>query len=257
MSAEKIHMVCLFPENKTSSELNRYLGALGLGDSTVGNETSSCTCLEISANVKKFGGFWYAAHIINDNGILKLGKMQNIWKSSELIAAQIPSSRDEVDPRYKNIISNKDPEYKRDRLPAYINACDIDKPEDLDRPAASTLIKMTKPSFENFTMAFKDPDSRIRLQSELQLTYRSSIDKISVYGGYLDGLEISFSENLDSIIGGRGTGKSTIVNFIRYALNLEPRDKDRCKEFESMIEHNLGSNSRIELEITSYAQHGK
>ena len=43
MSAEKIHMVCLFPENKTISDLNRYLGALGLGAAVRGNETSSCT----------------------------------------------------------------------------------------------------------------------------------------------------------------------------------------------------------------------
>lgn len=30
-SAERIHMVCLFPPERSSSELNRFLGALGMG----------------------------------------------------------------------------------------------------------------------------------------------------------------------------------------------------------------------------------
>lgn len=257
MTAEKIHIVCLFPEDKSLSELNRYIGALGLSSSTVGNETSTFTCLDIAKKVKDCGGFWYAAHITSDNGVLKLGKMQNVWKSEHLVAAQIPDSKENIDPKYKNIIANKDPEYKRDRPVALINACDIDKPEDLEKDSAATLIKLTKPSFENFVMAFKDPESRIRLQSELEPTYRSHIKQITVYGGYLDGLDISFSEHLNSIIGGRGTGKSTIINLIRYAMHLEPKDKDRRKEFDSMIENNLGSNSRVELIISSYSQHGK
>lgn len=257
MSAEKIHIVCLFPEEKTVTQLNRYLGALGLGMANAGNETSQLTCIEIGNNVKSFGGFWYAAHATSDNGVLKIGKMQNIWKAESLVAVQIPDSKDNIDPRYKNIIANTDPEYKRERLPAFINACDICKPEDLDKENATTLIKMTSPSFDNFIAAFKDPVSRIKLNSEVEKTYQSSINRMSVTGGYLDGLEIEFSDHLVAIIGGRGTGKSTIVNLIRYALEKEPTDRDRRKEFDLMISSNLGSNSKVELLVTSYAQHGK
>lgn len=257
MSAEKIHMVCLFSNNKTSNELNRYIGALGLPSSCTGNETSSKPCLEIAAQVQQLGGFWYAAHITGENGILKLGKMQNVWKSERLIAAQIPNSRENIDPKFKNIIQNTDPAYKRERLPALINACDIDKPSDLDKDTSVTLVKMSNLSFDSFTEAFKDPESRIRLQSELENTHRSSINKVSIVGGYLDGFEIDFSSDLNTLIGGRGTGKSTIINLIRYALELNPVESDREKEFNSLIDANLGSNGRIELVVTSYALHGK
>lgn len=257
MSAEKIHMVCLFPETCTASELNRYLGSMGLGMAINGNETSTKTCLDIADMVEKAGGFWYAAHITGDNGILKLGKLNTVWQSEKLVAAQIPDSKENVDSNYKNIISNKDPQYKREKLPAYINACDIDKPEDLDKESATTLIKMSELTFANFVIAFKDPDSRIRLNSELEKGYQSSICALNVFGGYLDGLTIEFSDNLNAVIGGRGTGKSTIINLIRYALDLLPKDKIRRKEFDEMLENNLGTSARVELSIRSNSRFGE
>ena len=256
MSAEKIHMVCLFPENKTISDLNRYLGALGLGAAVRGNETSSCTFEEIAQKVYAFGGFFYAAHITGENGILKLGKMHHLWKSPLLQAAQIPDSKENIDPKYKGIIRNTDPQYKREKAPAFINACDIEKPEDLERQQAATLIKMSEPSFTCFVLAFKDPESRVCLQTDVDLSYQSSINSLRVFGGYLDGFSVEFSAHLDTIIGGRGTGKSTIINLIRYALGKEP-NKERVKEYNEMIEHNLGSGSRVEMEVTSYAQYGQ
>ena len=162
-----------------------------------------------------------------------------------------------LDPKYKNILNNTDPEYKRDKLPALINACDIDKADDLLKETATTLIKMTTPTFENFVMAFKDADSRIRLNSESTEGYQSCLKTIKVFGGYLDGVEIEFSDNLVAIIGGRGTGKSTIINLIRYALDLGPSEKQRGREFNELIEHNLGSSSRVELELTSNARYGQ
>lgn len=141
-------------------------------------------------------------------------------------------------------------------MPALINACDIASAEDLDKPTATTLIKMTKPSFENFCIAFKDPDSRIKLSSEIENSYQSCIKSFAVYGGYLDGLSIDFSDNLTTIIGGRGTGKSTIINLIRYTLDL-PIEKEQQKNYYSMIDSNLGSAGRVELQIVSNTHFGK
>lgn len=255
-SAEKIHMVCLFPPDKKTSELNRFLGALGLGNIEEGNETSAMTCLDITDQVSKLGGFWFAAHVTSDSGILKLGKLNRIWTDKRLVAAQIPDSRENIDPKYTNIINNKEPLYKRDKMPALINACDIETPEDLDKETAITLIKMTEPSFENFVVAFKDPESRIKLNSEIENNYQSCVKTFAVYGGYLDGLYLDMSDNLTTIIGGRGTGKSTIINLIRYTLDL-PIEKEQQKNFNSMIDTNLGSSGRIELQVVSNAHFGQ
>ena len=102
-SAEKIHMVCLFPPEYDNSKLNRIIGSLGLSHIEIGTEASEKTCLDIASKIEENGGFWYAAHVTGDNGILKIGKMQHIWKDKRMIAAQIPASREEVDPSYSNL----------------------------------------------------------------------------------------------------------------------------------------------------------
>ena len=79
---------------------------------------------------------------------------------------------------------------------------------------------------------------------------------MQISGGYLDGMSVDFSDNLTTIIGGRGTGKSTIINLIRYTLDLSI-EKDQEKSFSSMIETNLGSAGKVELTIKSNNQYGK
>jgi predicted ATP-dependent endonuclease of OLD family len=50
---------------------------------------------------------------------------------------------------------------------------------------------------------------------------RSWIQNLTVEGGFLDGLDLSFKEGLNVIIGGRGTGKTSIIELIRYCLDVK------------------------------------
>ena len=52
------------------------------------------------------------------------------------------------------------------------------------------------------------------------------ICSLRVSGGFLDGAEFDLAEGLNCLIGARGTGKTTVLEFIRYALdaNREPTD---------------------------------
>ncbi len=62
---------------------------------------------------------------------------------------------------------------------------------------------------------------------------------IEVVGGFLDGLRIDFTERLNCIIGGRGTGKTTIVELLRYAFDAFPEDPVARKRVKGIIEKNL------------------
>jgi hypothetical protein len=46
------------------------------------------------------------------------------------------------------------------------------------------------------------------------------IERLSVDGGFLDGLDLQFRDGLNVLIGGRGTGKTSIVELIRYCLDI-------------------------------------
>ena len=258
-TAEKIHIVCLFPENTSASQLDRYLGQLGLIDEQDGISPSNMSCKDIGRKVnQELNGFWYAAHITSDNGILKIGQLHNTWISDYLVAAQIPSTRANLDFKYKTIIENKDPNYLRTQPIALINAKDVSKPSDLATPEASCLIKMSNVDFSCFKNAFNDPDSRVRLVTELDTNHHSVIKKVQISGGYLDEFNVDLSQNLNTIIGGRGTGKSTLIELLRYALDKKPISIQTQSSSRNLITSNIGiAAGKVELLISSNQQHGK
>jgi ABC-type lipoprotein export system ATPase subunit len=47
------------------------------------------------------------------------------------------------------------------------------------------------------------------------------IDRIQVQEGFLDGLDLQFSPGLNVIIGARGTGKTSIIELIRFCLSVK------------------------------------
>ncbi|NDY71471.1 DNA repair protein [Desulfobacter hydrogenophilus] len=260
-TTEKVHFVCLFPEKTTTDQLNRYLGALGLTNPSDGVWPSNLGGNDLVLKINELGGFCYAAHCTDDSGILK-HKLVHVWKNDLLKAAQIPATLDELKAEenngYRQILMNKNRDYTRETPIAIINAKDVEKPETLKNPKASCLIKMTKPGFEAFKLAFQDPESRVRLNSDISEKYYSRIESLSITGGYLDGVHINFSEHLNSVIGGRGTGKSTLLECIRYALELDPIGKSACKQHLEIIKENIGkSKGRIELVVRSSKMNGK
>ena len=67
----------------------------------------------------------------------------------------------------------------------------------------------------------------------------------------MDGLEIDLSTGLNCLIGHRGAGKTTALEFIRHVLGAVP-DKEQYpgaqKRFESLVGDNLG-DGRVRLRI--------
>lgn len=262
-SSEKIHFVCLFDENKTSQELERILGRLDLLDPEDGILPTNLTAIQLIDKVNEIGGFIFAAHCINDDGVLSR-KMNHVWKHEGLMAAQIPGDKSIEDLKgiendfYRKVFLNKDPNYKREREMAAINSSDVAKPEDIKASGASCLIKMTNPCFASFKQAFLDAGSRVRLNSDKPESYASAIERIRFVGGYLDSVDIELSDHLNAVIGGRGTGKSTLLECIRYAFGLEPKTPNAIKQHKSVIDTNLGKErGLVEITLRSSVMHGR
>lgn len=67
--------------------------------------------------------------------------------------------------------------------------------------------------------------------------------RLEVSGGFLDGLRFDFIDGLNCVIGGRGTGKTTVLEFLRYALNAMPDPREASaqhKQLDRLIQGNLG-----------------
>lgn len=66
------------------------------------------------------------------------------------------------------------------------------------------------------------------------------IRKLTVQGGFWDGLELDFAAGLNCIIGARGTGKTTILELTRYCLSQMPSsDSGREAQLTKLIKANL------------------
>jgi hypothetical protein len=82
-----------------------------------------------------------------------------------------------------------------------------------------TRYKMTELSFEGFRTALTDAGSRVRPKALIPSAI-PRIRGIQLTSGFLDGEVYRFSDNLNTFIGGRGTGKSTAVRSLAYGLGL-------------------------------------
>ena len=75
------------------------------------------------------------------------------------------------------------------------------------------------------------------------------IRRIKVTGGFLDGIDLQFAPGLNCVIGGRGTGKTTLLEFIRYALSLSGRTDDDVEvRLDKLLKGNL-NNGMVEIEF--------
>ena len=79
------------------------------------------------------------------------------------------------------------------------------------------------------------------------------LESISFQGGKFDGQRINFSSELNTLIGIRGSGKSAVLEVVRYVLGLSPQTDEEYKE--SLIKSVLGSGGKAT--ITAVDKHGK
>ena len=67
---------------------------------------------------------------------------------------------------------------------------------------------------------------------------------LEISGGFLQGAALEFADGLNCLIGGRGTGKTRVLEFLRFALGLMPDrhlDPDRAKALDKLVRANLDS----------------
>lgn len=78
-SNDKTHYVCLFSEETTKQQLERYLGHLDLLDPADGIHPSQLSSKQLIEKVDQLGGFIYAAHCTQDSGLLK-NRLNHVWQ---------------------------------------------------------------------------------------------------------------------------------------------------------------------------------
>lgn len=129
-----------------------------------------------------------------------------------------------------------------------------------------TWVKMGEPSLDALKLALHDKEDGIIRKDEITIdpnliSNRYFVKSLSVTGGFKAGngtpLKTKFSPWLTSVIGGRGSGKSTLINYLRIALartDEMPSDvQSEFNKFNQVGRKNgtgmLRNDTAIEVEI--------
>lgn len=75
--------------------------------------------------------------------------------------------------------------------------------------------------------------------------------RLQVEGGFLHGLSLDFSPDLNCLIGGRGAGKTTAFELLRWTLKapLEAGLRPERREHQRLLQHNLGEGGKVRVLI--------
>lgn len=256
-SAEGVHVLCIYPSDTSGEKLGRFLGEFGIRDTAPASTLTTQPLTDLMAKVRAQHGIAVAAHVTGDGGLFSALSGQsriNAWQSESLLAVQIPGAVQDLPVDARRIVENSDPNYHRSHPVAAVNAKDVAEPTDLGHPSATCWIKMSRVSIEGLRQAFLDPGSRIRLNPrEGQTVSEDHAELLSLawQGGFLDGEILHLNPNLNVLIGGRGAGKSTVIESLRYVMGLEPIGDAALDAHTGIVRHVLRAGTKITLRARS------
>lgn len=136
-------------------------------------------------------------------------------------------------------------------LPALVEGSDPKCIKDIGKGDKCTYLKIGEYSYAAIKFALQD--YRDRVSENVPDCKHGFIESISFQGGKFDGQTITFSCELNTLIGIRGSGKSSILEAIRYVLGLTAQMDKEYKE--SLVKNVFGSGGKATLSVID--KHGK
>jgi len=138
--------------------------------------------------------------------------------------------------------------YDRPHPLSVIHADDVNHPNTLGNAGATTWFKGSGIRLDSLKLAVRTPATRVAVVNPVA-TARPLIQQISWTGGFLDGVTIPLAADLTALIGGRGTGKSTVIESIRYVLGIEPFSESARRDHDLIVSGVLRSGTTVRLEV--------
>ncbi|HDU7729910.1 TPA: hypothetical protein RF519_002850, partial [Listeria monocytogenes] len=249
--ANGIHCLIVFKEtewiNGENENINQFLDEVFKGISNRENENTRCN-LDLAHVIEELnsydkGYFILMAHIEQRSGFLKEcdgglieSLAQKTYFKNSVLGFQKGRTRDKI----KQL-----EQWMGYKLP-YIEGSDCKSIDEIGKGDKKCYVKIGDSNFDSVALAFKDFKNRISL--EKSTSSHGFIRSVEFLGGKLDGKKIYLSPELNCLIGIRGSGKSSIIEAIRYALDIPPSNSDNDYKRE-VVKNLLGSGGQVILEL--------
>ena len=215
-----IHILALFDPSAGTKEVQALLGAVNFPAGHFGTtDAVSPKSVEVVINeIHNAGAIAIPTHVDEASGLFTLTgyTLTQSIKAEGLLAIEVI-----------NKATDKPELYKQSKL-QLAEVIGTDSHIAAQVGTNYTWVKMGDPSLDALKLALHDREDGIIRKEEIAtdpnaIANRYFIKSISVTSGFKAGngtsLDGKFSPWLTSIIGGRGSGKSTIINYLRIALS--------------------------------------
>lgn len=235
LSTSQGHFLVYF---ETYEQIRSFIGELSISADKKQCDTTITNALEIA---RRYNGFGIAAHIDIDAGFENYTPgytpfKEAILKHDLLYGLEISNknakdwyTENDENPDRKRLFRSRKEYLKEDNSYnlAKIMSSDAHKltsfGKNLSGQKKLTRIKLDQLNFNSFRVAFLDSNSRIRIEDDIPTSFPRFIG-IEFDGGILDKSVVHFSNNFNSLIGGRGTGKSTFLECLRAVSGNQTRE---------------------------------
>ncbi|MDY0289841.1 MAG: AAA family ATPase [Sphaerochaeta sp.] len=219
-----IHILAIFSTNKTTSDIDSLLGAVRYR-STKGRSDgcSEYSAVEVIDEIAKSGGLAIPAHVDQANGLFKGfsgNTLEQVLGNKSVFAMEITDLAQAKPQLYISKSLNW----------AEVLGTDSHHPsgtDDQHYPGSHfTWVKMSEPSYDGLRLALIDGALSLKRSDRFtddpnthgQLAIESIVVNDAKYLGRGQSFSCRLNPWLNTIIGGRGTGKSTSLEFLRIAL---------------------------------------
>ena len=222
-----IHVLALLEPASTTSDINTLLGKVGFsGSKGSTSEETTKTFVEVVRAIDDAGGIAIPAHVDDRNGLFSVSHGSTLDQALDCVLVFAMEVRDS---------SSLKPELYRERKLRWTEVLG----SDAHHPSGEigqrfpgshfTWIKMSSPSLEGLRLGLLDGAASVRrsdiYSEDPNHPPAMALESLSVrqakYMGRPSSFCLDLNPWLNTVIGGRGTGKSTLVEFLRLALHRE------------------------------------
>lgn len=257
--ANGVHTLVVFDPNHWLADgndfINQFITTNFVGKHNYENENgrSNYSLKETLAQLDKLNKNFFVimAHVEQNSGLLNEfdgGRIIDLGKDPLFQKTVIGFQKIRT-----NYLKNKINTWLENKVPCFVEGSDPKSIDDIGKGEACYL-KIGDFNFEAVKFALIDSKDRCSKESNHNPA-NSFIKSITFQGGLLDGKQIHFSPELNNLIGIRGSGKSSILEILRYVLNIPFGSQSVDKNYkDDLIEHVLKSGGKAIVEIVD--RHG-
>lgn len=249
-----LHIIALFDPSRTAQDVENLLATVGFKASDYGKleALSQKSAVEVVQAIRDADGLAILAHADSSKGAMN--DMKGAQRTT-LFGSEAVSAVELVNPeKHAVFLTGKDPGYPR-RL-AYYRASDNPNPHGGHAiegvGVRHTFFRLEEVTAGGLDQCFKDPDVRIRCDLEGapdEHTGYPRVLSLESSGGFLAGTVFEFHSGLNSIIGGKGVGKSLLVELLRFALMQTSGSQAIKDDAEGKLESQLGSGNHVDVRV--------